>query len=84
VPGTGVAPVKHDGISGQQSSHETREFNLIAAQQEVAMIGEQSPSKTVGTGFCEKAAIAVDELFPVVIVQINIRAFNSPNNDMLH
>jgi len=47
------------------------------------MIGEQSPSKTVGTGFRKEAAKAVDELFPVAIVQKYIGAFNPPNYDML-
>lgn len=47
------------------------------------MIGRSETGKTVGTGFNEKTAKAVQVPFPVIIVQKDIGAFNAPDDDVL-
>jgi hypothetical protein len=78
-----MAAIERDGITGQQSAHETGQFKAIAAQQEMEMIGDQSPGKTVGFSFDKKAAEAGKKLITVIIVQKNFGPFNASYDDVL-
>ena len=83
MSGTRMTPVEGYGITSEQAAHEAGKVDLIAAKQDMKMVWDQSPGKTVGAGLNEKAAETVQEPLPVVIVQKDIGAFNTTNDDVL-
>jgi len=78
-----VTPVECYGITGQQTPHESRKISVIAAKQQMEMIGDKRPSKAVGASFHQQAGQALYKATSIIIVQKNIGTFNPPDDDVL-
>jgi hypothetical protein len=78
-----VTTIKVNGITGQQTTHETRQLDFTATQQHVGMVGEQRPRVTVDTGFQQQPAESLQKLVVVIIIHEDRPAFDATNNDVL-
>jgi len=78
-----VPPIEGNGISGEQTPHEIRQFSLPRPQQEVDMVPHDGPCQTFGAGFIEKGGKPEQESGTVGIVEEQVCSFDSPYNDML-
>jgi hypothetical protein len=80
---TVVATVEVDGIPGQQTPHETRQFDFTATHQHVGVIREQRPRVTVHTGFQQQFAEPLQKAVTVMIVNEDVATFNAADHDVL-
>lgn len=61
MAGALVAQVEDHGVAGQQSPHDLGEGALIRPQQQMEVVVEQRPGKTVGSRFGQQKAKAGEE-----------------------
>ena len=70
-----VTPVELDGLSCQKSSHDRTDRRKPCAQQQMGMIGDQSPCKTISMCLGQYLSESVDKCVTIGIVPENFPAF---------
>lgn len=83
VTGAAVAAIEIDRIAGEQATHEMGKIALARTQQEVEMIGQQCPGKTIGMGSNQQCREAIEKPAAVVIVKENVAAVDPTYDDVL-
>jgi hypothetical protein len=78
-----VTPVESDGISGQKPSHDRADRRKPRAQQQVGVIGDQSPCETICVRLSQYPPQPVYEGITISIVPENFPAFDSAHNNMV-
>jgi hypothetical protein len=78
-----VPPIETDRITCQKSAHEWGKQCLPGAKQKVEVISHQRPGKTFGTGFDEEFREALKKLQAIMVVEEDVPAVHSANDDVL-
>ena len=53
--------VEGDGIAGHEAAHDFAEWGMASSQQQVKVVGNKSPSITLGLGLFEDDAQTIEE-----------------------
>jgi hypothetical protein len=80
---TPVTPVELHSISRQKPSHNHADRRKARTQQEVDVIGDQRPCKTIGVRFSQHLAQSRYKGITIFIVPKDFPAFDSANYDMV-
>lgn len=78
-----MAPIEGDSISGQQPPHQIGQTTSAGAQQQVQMVGHESPGKAIRLRFHKQLREPSKELATIVIVGKNIATIDTAYDDML-
>ena len=80
---TPVTPVELYSISRQKPSHDHADWSKARAQQEVEVIGDQSPCKTIGVRLSQHLSQSRYKGIKIFIILEDFAAFDSGNYDMV-
>jgi len=75
--------VKTDGVSGQEPPHHSGYRHQSRSQQQMQVVGHQSPCKTGGLGVDQNNTEAIKKIIPVFIVAEYLAALYSPYDYMM-
>lgn len=78
-----MALVEINGIARKKPPHEPGKSCLIAAEEQMKMIGHNGPGKAISTGIFKKVRKTAKEFCAVFIIEKNIAFFYTAHNDML-
>jgi len=78
-----VTQIEADRITGQKTPHYGRDGDLSGFQQEMEMVGDQSPSVTPGCGLRQQYRQTTDKVGSVVVVFEDRSALYSSANNVV-
>jgi hypothetical protein len=83
MPVTPVAQIEGDRISRQKPAHQSGDWSSSCSQEEVKMIGEESPS--IAGCFCslEVGGKPLQEIIAVIIIEEDLAPINPTTDDMV-
>ena len=80
---TPVTPIELNSISRQKPSHDPADRRKTRTQQEVGVIGDQGPCKTIGLRLSQHLPQSLYKGITICIVPKDFPAFDSANYDMV-
>ena len=79
-----VAPIKTNGIAGEQPPHESGDGNIAGFKQKMKMVGDQGPGIAPGLCFCDQFTESGQKSVPVLIIAEDLTALGPFGNDVVH
>jgi hypothetical protein len=70
-------------MARQEPAHNGGNWHITALQQQVEVIGYQSPGKAPGTGLSENTAEPIDKAVTVIIIHEHLAALNAADDDVV-
>jgi hypothetical protein len=80
---TPMAAIELDGMPRQKPSHDRADRRKARTQQEVNMVGDQGPCKTIGTRLSQHLPQSLYKGITIYIVPKDFPAFDSAHYDMV-
>ena len=78
-----VAPIERHCITGEKPAHEPGERSAGRPKQEVEVIRHQRPRKAFHVHLFQKRLKTLKEIVAIVIVEEDVPAFDTANDDVL-
>src|SRR6056297_1780780 len=80
---TRMAPVEAHRIAGQQATHHRCDGNWAGLEQQMKMIGEQSPGVTARRGLREQDRQTTHKIGTITVILKNRSSLNPPADDVM-
>lgn len=75
--------VETDGVTGKKAAHEEGELVLFRTQQQVKMIGHQTPREAGGLRLEKEFGEMLEEASTVLVIEEDIALLDSPHHNVL-
>jgi len=78
-----MAMIVTDSVTGQQTPHQCRDGHFSGFEQQVKMVGDQSPGVAAGRRLRQKSRQATNKAITVTVIFKNCAALNSPADNVM-